>query len=72
MKASKKAGLIESCFQHYCFLPSFKISLSAAYNELAGKEKGVYFLGRLANYRYFYMDDTILEAMKLFEAVSRE
>lgn len=47
-------------------------ALATAYKELAGKEKGVYFLGRLANYRYFDMDDTILEAMKLFEAVSRE
>ena len=44
-------------------------SLASAYQALAEKEKGVYFLGRLANYAYFDMDDTILKAMDLFDAI---
>lgn len=32
-------------------------------------EPHVYFLGRLANYKYFDMDDTIIEAKKLFDRI---
>ena len=39
--------------------------LAETYKELAKGEKGVYFLGRLANYRYYDMDDTILAAFDL-------
>ena len=32
-------------------------------------ESGVYFVGRLANYRYFNMDETILNALQLFSKI---
>jgi hypothetical protein len=34
---------------------------------MADKEKGVTFVGRLANYKYFNMDDAILNALELFD-----
>ena len=40
------------------------------YLEESQKEKDVYFCGRLGQYRYFDMDDTILEAMKLDEKLN--
>ncbi len=39
------------------------------YKELAKKEKNVIFGGRLGLYRYFDMDDTIAEALKLAEEI---
>ena len=41
-------------------------------NEKAKAEPKVHFLGRLANYKYFDMDDTILEAMKLAKECSEK
>merc|ERR1712216_735320 len=44
------------------------------YQELAEKEsneKGIYFVGRLANYKYFNMDQAIENALKLFEEVEK-
>lgn len=41
-------------------------SIYAAYKELAKKEEGVFFCGRLGQYKYLDMDDTIFEAFKLF------
>ena len=38
--------------------------LASKYKELAKKEKNVIFGGRLAEYKYYDMDDVILEAMK--------
>lgn len=38
--------------------------LFARYRLLAEKEKNVYFLGRLANYRYFNMDQVVAQALK--------
>lgn len=37
------------------------------YKELAKKEKGVHFLGRLATYKYFNMDEAILNALEYFD-----
>ncbi len=37
------------------------------YQEMAQKEEGVTFVGRLANYKYFNMDDAILNALELFD-----
>jgi len=37
------------------------------YREMAEKEKGVSFVGRMANYKYFNMDDAILNALLLFD-----
>ncbi|MFA6861317.1 MAG: UDP-galactopyranose mutase [Bacilli bacterium] len=42
-------------------------SLYAKYLELSKNEKEVFFCGRLGQYKYFDMDDTISEAMKLFK-----
>lgn len=44
-------------------------ALYAKYTELAKKENDVYFAGRLGQYRYFDMDDTILEVFRLFETL---
>jgi UDP-galactopyranose mutase len=37
------------------------------YQELAQKEKGVIFVGRLASYKYFNMDQAILNALEMFD-----
>ena len=37
------------------------------YQDMADKEDGVTFVGRLANYKYFNMDDAILNALELFD-----
>ncbi|KAL7573648.1 hypothetical protein ACA910_008776 [Epithemia clementina (nom. ined.)] len=41
--------------------------LYAKYQSMAEKEPNVTFVGRLANYKYFNMDDAILNALNLFE-----
>jgi len=41
-------------------------ALYAKYQALAEQEQGVTFVGRLANYKYFNMDQTILNALQLF------
>jgi UDP-galactopyranose mutase len=43
----------------------------AAYKDLASKEEGVYFCGRLGQYKYFDMDDTIYEVFKLFNELEK-
>ena len=35
------------------------------YRSMAEKEEGVFFVGRLANYKYFNMDQAILNALEL-------
>mmetsp|Transcript_56481 Transcript_56481/g.82880 ORF Transcript_56481/g.82880 Transcript_56481/m.82880 type:complete len:881 (+) Transcript_56481:448-3090(+) len=44
--------------------------LYARYQQLSAAEKNVSFVGRLANYKYFNMDQTILNALELFDNVS--
>jgi UDP-galactopyranose mutase len=44
--------------------------LFAKYQKMADNEDGVYFVGRLANYKYFNMDEAILNALELFDKVS--
>ena len=44
-------------------------SLYAKYEEEAKKRSDVIFLGRLAKYKYFDMDDSIKEAFNLFETI---
>jgi UDP-galactopyranose mutase len=34
---------------------------------MANSEDGVFFVGRLANYKYFNMDEAILNALELFD-----
>ena len=47
------------------------MALYEHYKDLAKKEeeKGVYFVGRLANYKYFNMDQAILNALELFDVL---
>ena len=42
------------------------------YQEMASKEEGVSFVGRLANYKYFNMDDAILNALELFDRDTKD
>jgi len=42
-------------------------ALFAKYKEMCDKEPGVSFVGRLANYKYFNMDQTIENALALFD-----
>ena len=37
------------------------------YKTLADRQKAVYFLGRLANYKYYNVDQVVLEGLRLFE-----
>lgn len=46
-------------------------TLYKSYQELAMKEKDVFFCGRLGQYRYFDMDDTIYEVFHLFETLEK-
>ena len=45
-------------------------ALYAKYQKLAEKEPNVTFVGRLASYKYFNMDDAILNALQLFDTDS--
>lgn len=42
-------------------------ALYRRYQELAAKESNVTFVGRLANYKYFNMDQAIINALELFD-----
>lgn len=42
-------------------------SIFNKYSELASKEQNVFFTGRLANYKYYNMDETVGVALQLFE-----
>ena len=42
-------------------------ALAERYRVMTGREKGVYFGGRLGSYRYYDMDQVILKAFDLFE-----
>ncbi len=42
------------------------LALHARYKELAASDEKVVFAGRLGQYKYYDMDDTMYEAMKLF------
>jgi len=46
--------------------------LYAKYQALAEKEEGVTFVGRLASYKYFNMDQAILNALELFDSLVQE
>ena len=45
-------------------------NLYAKYQEMAEKEEGFTFVGRLANYKYFNMDQSIQNALELFDSHS--
>jgi UDP-galactopyranose mutase len=42
-------------------------ALYAKYQQLAAEETSITFVGRLANYRYFDMDQTIMNALEMFD-----
>ncbi len=42
-------------------------TLYVKYQVMTAKERGVTFVGRLANYKYFNMDESILNALELFD-----
>ena len=42
-------------------------ALYESYAELAAKEDGVAFVGRLASYKYFNMDQAVLNALEMFD-----
>ncbi len=46
--------------------------LFTRYRSLAEREKHVYFLGRLANYKYFNMDQVIAQALKMSRRILEE
>lgn len=47
-------------------------ALAASYlSEAKAREPKAYFLGRLATYKYYDMDDTIIEAKKLFDRIGK-
>ncbi len=37
------------------------------YRDISTSESGVIFVGRLASYKYFNMDEAILNALKMFD-----
>jgi UDP-galactopyranose mutase len=41
------------------------------YKQFADKESNVYFVGRLANYKYFNMDEAIYNALLLFDKITK-
>jgi len=45
-------------------------ALYAKYKSLADVERGVHFVGRLATYRYYNMDQVVAQALTLFAALS--
>ena len=52
---------------YYSVNDSRNNELYAKYTELAEKEEKVYFGGRLGSYKYFDMDDVIVEAWKMWD-----
>jgi UDP-galactopyranose mutase len=56
----------EGLIPYYTIADERNGNLADSYKALALKQSKVSFLGRLANYKYFDMDDTIKEAFTLF------
>lgn len=55
---------------YYPVLTGENKKLYQKYRELAEKEEGVFFVGRLAEYRYYTMTDVIRSALDLFEELA--
>ncbi len=51
---------------YYPVLNDKNIKLYEKYKELANKEKNIHFIGRLANYKYFNMDQAIKNALEYY------
>jgi UDP-galactopyranose mutase len=52
---------------YYPVLNNKNMELYAKYKNLADKEKNILFVGRLANYKYFNMDEAISNALDIFK-----
>ncbi len=52
---------------YYPVLTGENVRLCRKYRDLAEREAGVFFVGRLAEYRYYTMTDVIRSALDLFE-----
>lgn len=60
------------CEPYYPIPDRQNTELYKRYQELAQKEatRGVYFVGRLANYKYYNMDEAIAATLELFDQTS--
>ena len=59
----------EGKIPYYVIADDRNLELARKYKELAKEKPNVHFLGRLANYQYFDMDDAILSAFDLAERI---
>ena len=57
-----------TCTRYYPVPTPANKALYAKYQAMAAKEPQVTFVGRLANYKYFNMDETVKNALELFDA----
>ena len=55
---------------YYPVLNERNLNLYNKYKELADKEENVLFVGRLANYKYFNMDQAIANSLEIFQQIS--
>ncbi len=62
---------VEGKIPYYSINDERNIALASTYKEMAKSLKNVSFLGRLANYAYYDMDDAIIEAKRLFDRLIR-
>ena len=57
----------------YYPVPNVKnITLYEKYNELAKREKNAHFIGRLASYKYFNMDQAIKNSFEYYNSIKTE
>ena len=72
-KSDKTIIVSETTNDHgepYYPVPNDKnLKLYETYKELSDKEKDVYFVGRLANYKYFNMDQAISNSLQFFNDI---
>jgi UDP-galactopyranose mutase len=54
---------------YYPVLNDRNLELYKKYKDMADKEKNVLFVGRLANYKYFNMDQAIHNALNIFKNI---
>jgi UDP-galactopyranose mutase len=47
-------------------------AIYAKYKELADRTDGVHFVGRLASYRYYNMDQVVAQALTMFRRIAGE
>ncbi|MCM1126508.1 MAG: UDP-galactopyranose mutase [Lachnospiraceae bacterium] len=58
--------------KYYPFPDAYNKSLAEKYRKMAEKERNVFFLGRLAEYKYYDMDDVVNRALSIFEILRRK